>query len=140
MSPLDRQSLSQKLIRLDEVITELSAIAQIPKSTFLNDRRLQAATERYFILGIEIITDIGNHVLVEQTGTAGTSYENIIAELGKRKLIPPVLARRNAGMAAFRNLLVHAYEVVDARRVYHYLQKAPKEFRAFAQAFAKHLS
>lgn len=88
---------------------------------------------------MEIITDIGNHLLVEITGKAGTSYENIIAELGKQKLIPPALAERNIGMARFRNKLVHLYDTIEPERVYTYLQKAPKEFRAFAKVFAGYM-
>lgn len=139
MSPIDIESMSDKLTRLDTVILELEDVGKTPRDLFLHDRRLQAATERYFILGIEIITDIGNHLLLETTNRAGTSYEDIIGQLGKQRIVPSALSKRNIGMAKFRNLLVHFYEVTDPERVYEYLQTAPNEFRAFAKAFAKHL-
>lgn len=139
MSPIDIESISDKLTRLDTVIRELEDIGKTSKDLFLKDHRLQAVTERYFILGIEIITDIGNHLLLEITNRAGTSYEDIIEQLGKKRIIPFAIAKRNVGMAKFRNLLVHFYETTDPARVYAYLQTAPNEFRAFAKAFAKHL-
>lgn len=105
----------------------------------MNDRRLQAATERYFILGIEIITDIGNHLLLETVHQATSSYEDVIVQLGVHSIVPIEVTQRNAGMARFRNLLVHVYEVNDPALMFEYLQKAPEEFRAFAQAFAKFL-
>lgn len=139
MSPIDRKSVTQKLIRLEDMTHKLEEIAKTPQKTFLDDDILQAASERYFILGIEIITDIGNHLLVEKISRAGNSYKDILVQLGAAKLIPEKLSERNLGMTGFRNLLVHAYEVVDPMRVYQYLQTAPNEFRAFAKAFAKHL-
>ena len=139
MTAVNTRVISEKLMRLDHLIRELEDIKRTPREEFLNDNRLQAATERYFILAIEIITDIGNHLLVEHKGIAGVSYEDIIRQLGIQNIIPLEVSRRNEGMAKFRNLLVHVYEVTDANLVYEYLQKAPDEFRAFAQAFAKHI-
>lgn len=136
MASVDTRSISQKLIRLEEVIAELSAIRETSREAFLHDRRLQAATERYFILGIEIITDIGNHLLVETAHQATTSYEDIIVQLGTHRIVPAEVATRNAGMAKFRNRLVHVYDTTDPALVFEFLTKAPEEFRAFAQAFA----
>lgn len=137
---IDQTSISQKLIRLREVIGQLEKISQNSREDFELDALLQAATERFFILGIEIITDIGNHLLVEKVGKAGTSYENIIEQLGKHELVPPALAKRNEGMAKFRNMLIHVYDVVEPSLVYSYLADAPVEFRAFAEAFSKFLA
>lgn len=140
MSPIDKKSVTQKLIRLEEMVRKLEEIAKTSQKTFLEDDILQAAAERYFILGIEIVTDIGNHLLVEKASRAGSSYKDVLIQLGATKLIPEKLSKRNLGMTGFRNLLVHAYKVVDPERVYEYLQTSPKEFRAFAKAFAKHLN
>jgi len=136
---IDQVSISQKLIRLKEVIEHLEEIKKTSRKDFVLNALLQAATERFFILAIEIITDIGNHLLVEKIGKSGTSYENIIEQLGAHKLIPPAVAKRNAGMAGFRNMLIHAYDEVEPTLVYKFLEDGPNEFRAFAKAFAKFL-
>lgn len=136
---IDHVSIGQKLIRLKEVVEHLEEIKQTPRRDFVLDAVLQAATERFFILAIEIITDIGNHLLVDKIGKSGTSYENIIEQLGVHKLIPPIVAKRNVGMAGFRNKLIHAYDEVEPELVYRYLENGPDEFRAFAKAFAKFL-
>lgn len=139
MSPLNRHSISQKLIRLDRLIGELELISKTPQKVFMLDQRLQAATERYFILAIEIITDIGNHLLVQKVGKAGDSYEKIIEEIGRQKIVPTDLAERNKTMAGFRNILVHVYDEVDPKLVFRYVKESTAEFRAFAKAFAKFL-
>lgn len=136
---VNRLTMTQKLVRLKQLITDLERIGKMSEKDFVTDAIIQAATERYFTLGIEIITDIGNHLLVELVSVPGTSYENIIEELGRKGIVPKQVAVRNRGMAKFRNLLIHVYDVVDPQQVYLYLKKAPKEFTAFAKAFAKYL-
>lgn len=139
MTSLRPLTISRKLKKLDEVIRQLEGIKTYKQEKFLHNNILQAASERFFILGIEIITDVGEHLLTQEKDVSPESYDEIIVQLGKTKIVPPLLAKRNAGMARFRNLLVHVYDVIEPKLVYDYLQKAPREFRAFAKAFAKHL-
>lgn len=139
MTAFRRLTIARKLKKLDEVIRQLEWVKTYKRDEFLSNKVLQAATERFFILGIEIITDVGDHLLTEKKNVSSESYDEIISELGRTKLVPVPLAKRNAGMARFRNLLVHVYDIIEPKLVYGYLQKAPREFRAFAKAFAKHL-
>lgn len=139
MTALRPLSIAKKLRKLDELIRQLEGVRAYPREEFLENKVLQAAAERFFILGIEIVTDIGDHLLTEEKNVSAESYEDIIAELGHHKIVPPALAKRNAGMAKFRNLLIHVYDVIEPELVHRYLEKAPKEFRAFAKAFAKYL-
>lgn len=139
MTALRRFSIGRKLKKLDETIRLFEGMHQYPREIFLENRMLQAAAERFFILAIEIVTDIGEHLLAEQAKVTVESYKDVILQLGKQGLIPLDVSKRNAHMTGFRNLLVHAYEDVDAKLVYEYLLSAPKEFRAFAKAFSKFL-
>lgn len=139
MTALRPLTIARKLKKLDEVIRQLEGIKAFGRDEFLASRILQAAAERFFILGIEIITDVGDHLLTQKMDVSSESYDEIISQLGKTKLIPPLLAKRNAGMARFRNLLVHVYDIIEPELVYTYLQDAPREFRAFAKAFAEYL-
>ncbi|MEK7619786.1 MAG: DUF86 domain-containing protein [Patescibacteria group bacterium] len=132
-------TIVRKLKKLDEVIRQLEGVKTYKREEFLSNKVLQAATERFFILGIEIITDVGDHLLTEKKNVSSESYDEIISALGKTKLVPAALSKRNAGMARFRNLLVHVYDEIEPKLVHDYLQKAPREFRAFAKAFVKHL-
>lgn len=139
MTPLRPLTIARKLKKLDEVIRLLEGIKTYKQEEFLRNKILQAAAERFFILGIEIITDVGEHLLTQEKDVSSESYDEIISELGRTKLVPVALSKRNAGMARFRNLLIHVYGIIEPELVYGYLQKAPREFRAFAKAFAKHL-
>ena len=139
MTALRPLTIAKKLKKLDEVIRQMEGIRAYPRETFLENKVLQAAAERFFILGIEIITDVGDHLLREEKNLSPESYDEIIAQLGKTKIVPPSVAKRNAGMAKFRNLLVHVYDDIEPGLVYTYLEKAPREFRAFAKAFVKYI-
>ena len=139
MTALRPLTISRKLEKLDEVIRQLEGIKSYKREEFLSNKILQAAAERFFILGIEIITDVGEHLLTQEKHVSPESYNEIISELGRTKLVPPSVAKRNAGMARFRNLLIHVYDIIEPKLVHEYLQSAPQEFRAFAKAFGKFL-
>lgn len=93
----------------------------------------------YLVIGIEVIVDIGQHILNEVFQTKGDSYEDVISKLGEVKVIDENFARENANMTRFRNLLIHEYIKIDLEKIYQNLQKAPGVFREFAKYFQKFL-
>ena len=131
MSPIDRVSTQNKLARLNEIIRLLQELGAHPKENFMIDKTLQSATMYDLVIGIEIISDVGNHFLAELGDANSKSYREIILRLGARKIIPETFANANQEMAGFRNKLIHDYDRVSEEKVYGYLQEAPKIFAQF---------
>ena len=136
MSPVDKESATEKFQKLGEVIEHLEEYRKVALSDFLVDYTINSAAMHHLVLGIEIITDIGNHFLNEVFHVHPKDYAEIIAMLGKHGVVSEELAKENIEMARFRNLLIHEYVHIDLRRVYENLQKAPDVLREFAKAFA----
>lgn len=107
--------------------------------SFLGDKIIQSAAMFNLLIGIELIVDIGNHILSEEFQKTGKSYKDVIIYLGETKIVPQAFAEENAEMADFRNKLVHDYDRIDSQKVFDYLQKAPDVFRAFAKAYVEFL-
>jgi len=139
MSPVNKNSINQKLKKLDESIKMLEEYRKIREKDFIKDNTITGAAIHYSVLGIEIIIDIGNHILVEVFQEHADSYEEIILKLGNRKIIPENFAKNNADMAKFRNLLIHEYIKIDLKEVYRNLQKSPDIFRKFAEHYLEFL-
>jgi len=139
MSPVDQESTNEKFQKLNEVIEHLEEYRKVPRADFMIDHTVNSAAMYHLVLGIEIITDIGNHILNELFQTHPKDYAEIIAMLGEYGVIPEQLAKENATMPKFRNLLIHEYVHIDLRLVYDNLQKAPHTFREFASAFSDFL-
>ena len=85
--------------------------------------------------GIELIIDIGNHIISKTFGEHAKSYSEIIEMLGKKEIVPKSFADDNKTMAKFRNLVAHDYDKLTPEGIYSNLQKAPNVFRQFAKYF-----
>ena len=139
MSPVKKPIIEEKLKKLGEIITWLEQYKKVPKPDFLKDHTIDSATKHDLFLGIEIILDIGNHLLIETFNIRVGEYSEIIEKLGEKGIIPKEFAKENVDMAKFRNLLAHEYIKVEPEKVYENLQKAPYIFRQFAKAYQEFL-
>lgn len=134
MVPIDRHTITTKLLRLEKNLDFLEEYQKISKQDFLKDYTVQGATLHYMVECIEIIIDIGNHLLTNR-GESTHTYREVILQLGKYQIIPTAFAKKNADMTNFRNLIIHAYEALDIAKVYQELQKAPNIFRRFVKYY-----
>lgn len=139
MKSIDKKSIQEKLEMLRVAIDKLEECKKASKEEFISDFKTSDSAMRNLVLGIEIIVDIGNHILNEVFQAHPKEYKEVIAMLGEYKVIPREFAKENMAMASFRNLLIHEYIKVDLKKVYQNLQKAPDIFRKFAKAYLKFL-
>jgi len=135
MASLDKKTIQEKLRKLQEVVGKLEACKKVSLKAFLKDDQTADAAMYNLIIGIEVIVDIGNHILSEVFQIKAEDYSAVIKKLGQTKIIPEKFVEDNRDMAKFRNLLVHEYGQVDLEKVYEHLQKAPGIFRQFARYF-----
>lgn len=139
MSPIEKETVASKLKRLERNINFLEEYSRLPYEAFLQDHTIQGAAMHYMVESIEIIIDIGNHVLVD-VGETTQTYKDVILKLGEQNIIPPEFAQQNLDMTGFRNLIIHAYSVIDMTKVYEQLQKTPKIFTQFSEYFQRVIS
>lgn len=65
MSPIDKNTIDNKLAKLREAIKILNELKEYPKDVFLRDAKINSAAMFNLIVGIELIVDIGQHILTE---------------------------------------------------------------------------
>lgn len=136
---VDKKSIEEKLVKLEGVIKALEKYSRISREDFLADYTVNSATMHNLVLGIEIIVDVGNHLLHEVYRVHPQEYRRVIEMLGEYEIVPERFAEENADMARFRNLIVHQYIDIDMKQVYENLQKAPEIFRKFAKYYLEFL-
>lgn len=90
-------------------------------------------------LVIQVVLDIGNHILAAEGITVG-AYADIFVELARLKVIPEEFAHSVKGMAGLRNLLVHEYTEVEMARLVDILNNRLNDFRLFAVYIANYLA
>ena len=133
--PVDKATIYERLDKLSQVIKLLEKYRATPREDFLTDFTINSAAQYNLILGIEIIVDIGSHLLSEAFQVHASEYRQVIELLGEYEVLPREFAEENIPMARFRNLIIHQYEQVDMAQVYENLQKAPGVLNQFAKYF-----
>lgn len=139
MSPVNKDVVHKRLSLLEKNIKLLEEYTHIPEDRLLGDPTLYGAARFYLIEAIEIIVDIGNHILAEEFSLTPGTYADVIRKLGQQGVVPKKFAEENENMPKFRNKVIHLYDEVRGEDVYENLQKAPGILRRFAEYFFEHV-
>ena len=137
MSPLNKQTIHEKLFKLQECTKILRELRAGARDVFFANRVIRDSATLNMFIGIEVIVDIGNHIITEVFQTHAKSYAEVIALLGQNNVVPESFAKENEGMTKFRNLVAHNYDKLTPEGVYENLQKAPEIFAQFAKHFVE---
>lgn len=136
MTLLQEESIQDKLFRLK---THGDFIEDIYKNrsdeNILKDSTLYYALEHMLQISIQIVLDIGAHILADEFHDNPNSYAEIVIALGKHGIVSEQFAKEQGEMAKFRNKLVHDYDTIDMEKVVSYGRVAPGIFRIFGQAY-----
>lgn len=120
---MDKQSLQDRLLRLRDYLGLLDEVKSQGLERYRRDPLLRGAGERYFQLSLEILLDIGSHVIAQHGLSKPDTYADIFRVLADSDLIADDLYGELEGLAGFRNLLVHDYLRLDSNRVFQLLQE-----------------
>ncbi len=130
---VDSESVRRRLRRLDEVVQQLSILGELSRDEFLADSMKQAAAAWNLQTAIQVVLDIGSHVLAERGIVDWEEYRQIPHRLVQLNVLPPALADRLEKAAGQRNILVHMYVDVDAGMVHDTIKDDLDAFREFAE-------
>ena len=81
--------------------------------------------------------DIGNHVISDRGYPKPESYADVFRILVEKGIIPAELLEELAGMAAFRNVLVHDYLRLDREKVYSILMEKMPLLKRVGQLYSE---
>lgn len=107
---------------LDEHIAFLNEIRTLSLDDFVKSKRDHGSAERYLHISIEILIDVGNHIISKNGWGSVHWYQDIATIFHEKAYIDSELCAIWIKMIKFRNLLVHEYAKIDKREVYNVLQ------------------
>ncbi len=132
--------VQKRLKLLDGYLKKLYKIRDAASlDEFLGDSDAQDIVERNLHLAIESVLDIGQHIIASSGWKSPEEYADIFTILQQNDVISKALLSRMAGMAGFRNLLVHEYAEIDHRQVFDILQNHLQDLSDLAHAYQKFL-
>jgi len=118
---------------MENCVQELKPFSTMTREEFLSDRRNPPFVESYLRRSLEVIFDIGRHILSKTYGFKEIEYRAIAKELGKRQMITFELSDELSKMAGYRNRMVHFYKEVTPEELYGIVVNDPKDFDRFAK-------
>lgn len=126
----------RKLRNVSKYLDELEKIAKIPYKIFEKES-FHYAAEKLIELMVEMAIDINLHIIKEKFLLPPTDYKESFTQLGKEKILPIEFARKIAGSAGLRNLLVHHYEEIDIDKLYRDLKNGIKDYQQYCHYIEK---
>ncbi len=128
--------VAARLAKFREYLNTLRAAAGYDLQRFKSDPFIHGTAERYLHLSIECLLDIGNHIIADRGYRKPDTYGQIIEILAEQGVVPLDLSRNMAGMAAFRNVLVHDYVSLDLDVVYRVIHEQTAHMEELGAIFA----
>ena len=135
----DRELIRKKFSDLKLYLKELEKIAEISRKELKSSLGLKWQICHGLQLSIQIIIDVGNHILASIGENQIEDYTDIIDKLGKRNIIPAEFSTEIRGMTGLRNILVHEYTDPDFDKIYYILQNRMSDFHTFMKYINKFL-
>ena len=129
--------VSKRLAKLREYVELLKRLRSEPRERFIADPFVHGNAERYTQLAIQVVLDIGSHIIADNRLGSADEYRDIIRILGDAHYLPPDLVNRLLPLAGLRNILVHDYIEVDRGKLYDALHTGLEDFENFATHVGK---
>ncbi|MBI5234943.1 MAG: DUF86 domain-containing protein [Deltaproteobacteria bacterium] len=134
----DLRLVRRKIAELEGCVKSLDEMSAYSLGELEKDVQKAWAAERGLQLAIQMVIDIGMHILSAEGQGDIEDYAGAIQRLGELGVIPKKFAAKIKGMAGFRNVLVHEYADVDLKRVHGALRRELDDFRRFARYVTKY--
>jgi len=134
MTPIDRDVFAERVAAVQRHLARVAD--RLPESP----DELVAATDAsdavvlHLWQATQIVIDLATAVCVRLDLGTPSSYSDAFARLASAGILEASLAERLARAAGFRNLVAHAYERLDMRRVHEAARSGPADLRAFLVA------
>ncbi|MDE2188265.1 MAG: DUF86 domain-containing protein [Patescibacteria group bacterium] len=141
MTQQQKETIQDKLFRLKTNTDFVEDILGLSDQELLegNDPSKYIALEHLLQLSIQIILDVGSHILAQNFHENPATYNDVILSLGKHDIIKADFAKEHEEMAKFRNKLVHDYDNIDRTKVIKYARSSHEVFKTFSKAFTDYI-
>ena len=131
--------IRKRFNKLDQYLDILKKIQRYTRSEFLSDPENYCSCESFLHLSIELLTDVGNHIIAEEGLGMVNWYSDIPDILNSKNIINIELKEIWIKMIGFRNTLVHEYIDIDLEIVYDVLQNGLDDLEAIKLKLAVYL-
>jgi uncharacterized protein YutE (UPF0331/DUF86 family) len=131
--------IRRRLNKLDEYLSILNRLQRYSLAEFKADPERYGSAERFLQLSIEVVNDLGSHVIAEQRLGMIESYSDIPNLLADSGYLDEILHDKWIRIIGFRNILVHEYLELNRDIVHDVLQNRLGDLDELRRFFAQFL-
>jgi uncharacterized protein YutE (UPF0331/DUF86 family) len=140
MTPIEFETIRQKLGRILEDLKLLEPIAMLSYDQYIEQVYQRKAAERLLQTIIEAAIDVNNHLLIGSGyPPARDSQQSFLDITDRLGILERDFARALAPSAGLRNRLVHEYDRLDDAIVFNSIGKVLSYYPRYVQAVLEHL-
>jgi uncharacterized protein YutE (UPF0331/DUF86 family) len=139
MPELHREFILLKMKSLRTYLDEIKPLVEITFTEYKKDYVKRHAVEKLIELIVEIASDINRNVIEAQKGAPASNYYNTFTQLGELNILPEALSLKLAATTGLRNRLVHRYEEIDHKVVYHSAVRLLPNYLQYFKLIEKYL-
>lgn len=139
MAPLNKNLIVKRMKDLDQYLSELQPYISIGLEKYQRDREKRYVAERLIQLIVEVASDINRSIIESKDNAPPDTYYSTFARLNELEILPKELSDRLASTAGLRNRLVHRYEDIEHKIVYHSAVRLLKDYRQYFRLIGKYL-
>lgn len=130
--------IEELLEEMERNVGRLREMQKVSREDFAGDPHHYLYAERCFQLAIQCLVDTCCYLAAQKRWQKPESASEAVELLARQGVLTETFGRRIAGMANFRNILVHAYLKIDREVVYSMLDRLD-DFGEFARQVLDYL-
>ncbi|RMF98050.1 MAG: DUF86 domain-containing protein [Candidatus Schekmanbacteria bacterium] len=138
--PLYNPEIIGKLIsEMRKSVKRLNVLSSIDENQFKEDPDKIASAKYHFIVAIESIIGIANHIISQNGFRKPDDYADTFKVLLEEGIIDADFANNLQDMSKFRNRFVHIYWQVDDDQLWNILKSRLSDFKKFLNSISDFL-
>ncbi len=136
----DRERLFEWMTEVRKNIRRLHSLSEMSIEDFSADTDNFAIAEHHLRRSLEIVLDMGRHIIAKQALGRPSDYTEIFAILGREGILPKKYLDKNRGLPGYRNRLVHLYHDVTTAELYEIVSTRLPDIEEFCQHILRYMN
>jgi uncharacterized protein YutE (UPF0331/DUF86 family) len=136
---VDRRLIEEKLESLRSCVRRIEVKCPETTQALLSDPDLQDIIALNITRAVQLCVDIAAHIVAETEQRVPDTMSGLFDVLAESDVISAELSTNMKNAVGFRNIAVHAYQIIDWTIVFGICKERLQDFQAFARAIAGYL-
>ena len=125
--------ISERIGIITNSVNRLKRLANTPMEQFRVDEDAIDIAENRLRRALEALFDLGRHVVIKSGLGVPVDYRSVIEKLREANCLPADFAQNIAGIAGYRNRLIHDYNKVTPEELYDLMQNRLTDLTKFCK-------